>query len=105
MVAIPRQPESLVEAVFGWVGSRRRARQAAARAAGRPVREGPGWLARFLLLVGDVFGTVVSVGAVTVGAFLWLAPVGWVMAGVAVLVVDFKVSWSRKQRQVVDRGR
>lgn len=98
MVAIPRQPESFVESVFGARAQYVERRNARLRAAGRPVPRGPGVLAIVGLVLADVMGTLLMCSAITVGAFLWLTPVGFVVAGLMLPVVEFKVSWSAKRR-------
>jgi hypothetical protein len=104
VVAIPRQPESFVESLFGWRAARRRTRAEAARVAGRPVPRGPGALAMVALVLADVFGTVVTCTLITVGAFLWLVPVGFVVAGVSVLAVEFKVMYPVNKRRAAERA-
>lgn len=98
MVAIPRQPESFVESVFGSRAARREAREARARAAGRPVPRGPGALARVGLVLADVMGTLVMCGLITFGVFQVAVWAGFIAAGLSVPVVEFKVSWSAKRR-------
>jgi hypothetical protein len=98
VVAIPRQPESFVESVFGWRATRRRARDERARSAGRPVPSGPGVLVRLGLVLADVMGTLVMCAAITTGAFLLTMWLGFVVGGLMVPVVEFKVSWSAKRR-------
>lgn len=97
MVAIPRQPESFVESLYGWRATRRKAREERLRAAGRPVPRGPGVLATVGLVLADLMGTLLMCAAITVGAFLWLTPVGFVVAGLMLPVIEFKVSWSTKK--------
>ncbi|HJV15628.1 MAG TPA: hypothetical protein VJ625_17210 [Propionibacteriaceae bacterium] len=80
------------------MADRRKAREARQRAAGRPVKTGPSLWVRFGLVLADVFGTVAACAALTIGAFLWLVPVGFVTLAVVLMVLDFKISWSRKQR-------
>jgi hypothetical protein len=98
VVAIPRQPESLVESVFGWRAARRKVREERARAAGRPVPRGPGALATVGLVLADIMGTLVMCAAITTGAFLLAVWAGFVVAGLMVPVLEFKVSWSAKRR-------
>jgi len=98
VVAIPRQPESLVESVFGSRAERREAREARARAAGRPVPRGPGVLARASLVLAEVFGTLVMCGLITYGVFQVEVWAGWIAAGLSVPVVEFKVLWTAKRR-------
>lgn len=98
VVAIPRQPESFVEAAVGWFAARRKARAERARVAGRPVPRGPGVLATVALVLADVMGTLVMCAAITTGAFLLVTWVGFVVAGLMVPVVEFKVMWTAKRR-------
>jgi hypothetical protein len=98
VVAIPRQPESFVESLFGWRAARRKAREDKQRAAGRPVKTGPGLLVRLGLVLADVMGTLVMCAAITYGAFLLTMWLGFVVGGLMVPVVEFKVSWSAKRR-------
>lgn len=98
MVAIPRQPESLVESLFGRFAARRKARAERDRAAGRPVPRGPGVLARIGLVLADVMGTLATCGLITYGVFQLAVWAGWVVAGLSVPVLEFKISWTVKRR-------
>lgn len=97
MVAIPRQPEGVVESLFGWKAARRKVRDERARAAGRPVPRGPGVLATVALVLADIMGTLVMCAAVTFGVFQLAVWAGFVVGGLLVPVVEFKVSWSTKK--------
>jgi len=98
VVAIPRQPESFVESLFGWRATRRKARDERARAAGRPVPRGPGVLVRLGLVLADIMGTLIMCAAITYGVFQVAVWAGFVVGGLMVPVVEFKVSWSAKRR-------
>jgi hypothetical protein len=98
VVAIPRQPESFVESVFGARAAYVERRNARLRAAGKPVPVGPGALMKVALVLADVMGTLLMCSAITYGAFLLVTWAGFVVAGLMVPVVEFKVSWSAKRR-------
>jgi hypothetical protein len=56
-------------------------------------------LVRLGLVLADIMGTLVMCGLIITGAFVWLHPgVGFIVAGLMVPVVEFKVSWSAKRR-------
>jgi hypothetical protein len=85
---------SLVEQVVRWFVARRAAR--VKRPA--PVRRGPGVVARFFAALVDALGTLVGCGAITVAGFLAGQIVGFLVLGVAVFVLDFKVSTAARAR-------
>jgi hypothetical protein len=104
VVAIPRQPESLVESVFGWRATRRKVRADRARAAGRPVPRGPGVLARLGLVLADVMGTLVMCAAITYGVFQLAVWAGFVVGGLLLPLVEFKVMYPAKKRREAERA-
>jgi hypothetical protein len=54
-------------------------------------------LVRLGLVLADVMGTLVMCGAVTYGVFQLAVWAGFVVGGLMVPVVEFKVSWSAKK--------
>lgn len=100
MVAVPVKnvpPLSLVEQGVAWMG--RRARVRAART-GRPVAPSVvGWW------LAELLGTLGALGAFTVGAFLYAPPLlAYVVLGVALLVLDTKVSGARRRRAAASQS-
>jgi hypothetical protein len=90
MVAVPvgREPVSLIESVVLWV-AKRRARTGKASSSGAV-----GWW------TAELAGTLGGMTAFVVGGFLYAAPiVAWIVLGVALLLLDTKVSSSRRDRR------
>jgi hypothetical protein len=53
---------------------------------------------RLGLVLADVMGTLLMCSAITYGAFLLTMWLGFVVGGLMVPVIEFKVSWSAKRR-------
>lgn len=80
---------SLVEAGAQWAAQRRTRTKE---------RTGTGVFARATQAISDVFGTFVALACFVIAAFLVGAVLGFAVAGVALLLLDFKASVSRRAR-------
>lgn len=65
----------------------------------RPRRQGPGLLRRIWAAVSGVLGTLAALVCFTVAAFAVGFVLGMAVAGVSFLLLDFKVSVSRRMRE------
>lgn len=96
MVAVAPGTSSLIE-----IGA---AKLGATMAARRSKRDGRGGIFAF---IGELFGTVAALACLTVAAFTVGFAVGMAAAGVAMLLLDFKVAVVRRVRaagQTPQRG-
>jgi hypothetical protein len=55
-------------------------------------------LVRLGLVLADIMGTLIMCAAITYGVFQVAVWAGFVVGGLMVPVVEFKVSWSAKRR-------
>ncbi len=95
MAAIPAgQTSSLIELGAAKIG--------AVMAGRRAKRQGRTGIFAF---IGEVFGTLLAMVAFTVAAFAVGFVVGMCVTGVAVLLLDFKVSMTRRARAAQPPGR
>jgi len=93
MVALRQEPSpSLIE-----VGARKLTEIRAA-AANRATGNKRGKLRSVFGIVGDVLGTLVALVFFVIAAFLVGAIVGFAVAGLAMLLLDFKISLVRRAR-------
>lgn len=90
VVYSPGESRSLIEMGIGWV---------AKSAAKRKTRNGPGVLTRAWWFLTEILGTMCSLAAITTGGFLLAPFAGWIVLGVAFLVLDFKLGVTRRKRQ------
>lgn len=88
------QPTSLLE-----MGARGIAAVAARRREKRAGRPG------ILAFVGDLLGTLAALTCFVVAAFLVAVALGMAVAGVALLLLDFKVTMIRRTRAAQQPGR
>lgn len=95
VTAIPaRQTSSLIELGAAKIG---------AAIAGRRAKRGN--RAGIFSFVGELLGTLLAMVAFTVAAFTVGFALGMCVAGVAVLLLDFKVSMTRRARAAQPPGR
>lgn len=93
MVAMRAQPEAPVSLIeYGF------RRMAAARVARRRERTGPGLIRRTVGAVGEVFGTAAALACFVVAAFTAGFVIGFAVSGVALLLLDFKITIVRRAR-------
>jgi hypothetical protein len=76
---------------------------AAVRSNRKTPRDRPAWLRTTWGVLGDILGTLVALVFFVVAAFLAGPIIGYAVAGVAMLLLDFKVSVSRQARASRDR--
>lgn len=103
MVAVPHDTPrvSLIEAGLARFAAMSGGRSRRATSPGRVRRS----VAAFGRGVADTIGTLAALACFTVAAFLVGMVVGMVVAGVALLLLDFKVSVSRRARRAGTGGR
>lgn len=86
----PGESRSLIEMGIGWV---------AKSAAKRKTRNGPGAVTRVWWFLTEILGTMLSLAGFIIGGFLLAPFAGWMMLGVAFLVLDFKLGVTRHARR------
>lgn len=98
MVAL--QQDEVTPSLIG-VGARK---LASVRANKRASSDRPAWLRSIGRVLGDILGTLVALTFFVIAAFLVSNIVGWAVAGVAVLLLDFKrEATSRRARAANER--
>ena len=91
---VPGQATSLIE-----MGAQGIARIAARRRAARAGRPGA------LAFIGELIGTLAALTCFVVAAFLVTLTLGMAVAGVAMLLLDFKITVIRRARTALQSGR
>lgn len=90
------QPVSLIELAGGKVAAMLAARRA--RRAGRPSRG-------IFSMIGQLLGTIVPLGCFVAAGFLVTLALGLAVTGVALLLLDFKITVIRRNRAAQRRRR
>jgi hypothetical protein len=98
MVALQNDSPSLVE-----MGVRKLVDIRAERHDKKAQRDPLAWPRRTWRVVSDILGTLVALVFFVIAAFLVGSIVGFAVAGVAMLLLDFKVSVSRRARAANER--
>ncbi len=95
------QQDEVTPSLIG-VGARK---LASVRASKRASSDRPGWLRSTSRVLGDILGTLVALVFFVVAAFLVSTIVGWAVAGVAVLLLDFKREASSHKARATNERR